>query len=100
MRRFLLVIMFITFGISVVYGFRVNRPPLLNHPLDQEQINKLNSFLQDIWNLQNGEFNLDIVTSTKTNAKNGDIWFIQTGNNVRIQYKAANHIYTVTADGW
>ena len=95
MRKFFIILLIVT-----SLGFRINRPPLLSEPLDQEQINKINSYLEDVWNLQNGEFNFDIKTTTKTNADNGDLWFIQTGAVIRIQYKANDHIFTLTPDGY
>lgn len=81
-------------------GFRISRPPLFSHPVDEEQIKKLNVYLEDLWNLQNGEFNFDITTTPKTNADNGDIWFVQTGSIIRMQYKAGGHVYTVSPDGF
>lgn len=87
------------FFFSNVLAFRVSRPPSFSLPWTQDQINNLNDTLESFWNLQNGEFNLDIVTSAKTNAANGDIWLIQTGSIVRIQYKAINRVFSVTPDG-
>ena len=81
-------------------GFRVIRPPTLSHPIDEEQIKKLNDYLEDIWNLQNGEFNFDIKTTPKTNADNGDFWFITTGATTTIQYRAGGVIFNVTPDGY
>jgi len=76
-------------------AFRIARPLLLSHPLNQSQINQLNDTLENLWNLQNGEFNLDIVTTAKTNANNGDFWLIQTGSTVRMQIKANGQVYTL-----
>ena len=80
---------------SLAWGFRVQRPPTLTLPLDQSQISQLNRYLEDIWKLQQGEFNLDIVTTSKTNSQNGDFWIIRTGAMARIQYKSGDHIFTI-----
>ena len=78
----------------------MERPILFSHPIDENQVNNLNNSLQSIWYITNGRQNLDIVTTTKTNADNGDIWIIATGNVSRIQFKSGGHIYTITPDGW
>ena len=85
---------------TTVLAFRIPRPLLLSHPLDQQQINQLNDTLENIWNLQNGEFNLDVVDTPKTNADVGDIWLVQTGAVVRLQYKGTGHVFTITPDGF
>ena len=91
----LLIIVFLT-----TTGFRVLRPPTLSHPLDEEQVKKLNDYLEDIWNLQNGEFNFDNVTTPKTNANNGDLWFVTTGAITTIQYRADGVIFNVVPTGY
>lgn len=76
------------------YALRIQRPPVLSHPITEEQVAELNKFLDNIWNIQNGRFELDVVTAPKTGARNGEVWLIQTGANVRIQWKAQGIIYT------
>ena len=103
MRRywFLVLLIFVFFvKIGVVDAFRIPRPPVFSLPLNQDQINQLNDTLENMWNLQNGEFNFDVVTAIKTGANNGDLWLLQTGNTTRIQYKWNNTIFTVTPDGY
>ena len=100
MRKVLISSLFMFLFCTMAYGFRINRPALFSEPIDKDQINRLNTYLEDVWNLQNGEFNFDINSSTKTNADNGDMWFIQTGSTVRLQFKANNHIFTITPDGY
>lgn len=78
-----------------VYAFRISRPQTFSLPWTQDQINSLNDTLQALWQLNLGEYNLDVVVSPKNNADNGDIWFITTGATTRIQYKANGQIFTV-----
>lgn len=80
---------------SNVYALRVSRPPKLTNPLDDGQVNQLNEYLEQIWYMQQGRHELDIVTTAKTNARNGEIWIIQTGAICRIQIKANNRVYTM-----
>ena len=83
---------------SNVFAWRMGRPITLTYPLDERQVRRLNDILQDLWNASNGRLNLDVVTTTKTNADNGNVWLMQTGAVVRIQYRANNTVYTVTPD--
>jgi len=76
------------------FGLRASKPIALKYPITEEQITQLNDFLQDIWYMQNGRAELDVVTSPKTNANNGEVWMIMTGGNVRLQFKANNQVYT------
>lgn len=92
------VICFIVFFIaSSALAFRISRPPTFSLPWTQDQITQLNDSLESFWNLQNGEFNLDIETTTKTNADNGDIWIL-TGVVNGIQFKMNDQVYTLTPD--
>lgn len=99
-NKILFLILFVIFMASPVYAYRIPRPDILQFPLTEDQIKQHNEAHEDLWNLQNGEFNFDIVTTSKTNADNGDFWFIQTGNTVYIQFKANNHIFTISPDGF
>ena len=98
MRKFLFIFLCVMVC-PVSYGFRIIRPTPMSMPLTEDQVNELNEFLEDLWNLQNGEYNFDIVTTTKLKAQGGDIWLIQTGSTVYIQYKANGRVYTITPDG-
>lgn len=92
-----LVVLCITTG---ALALRANRPPILTYPLEEDQISDLNRFMENIWNMQYGRFELDVVTTTKTKANNGEVWIIYTGPVGYIQFKANDHIYTITPDGW
>jgi len=81
---------------TTVFAFRIPRPPLLSHPLDQQQINQLNDSLENIWNLQNGEFNLDIVTTTKSGADEGDFWIFNDGGTYKLEFFAGGSVRTIT----
>lgn len=95
MRKVYLCLVFILLFEAAVYAYRISRPAVFTLPWTQDQINRLNKALLDLWYLQQGEFNLDVVTASKTNAQNGDIWLIYTPPVVRIQYKAQDHVYTM-----
>lgn len=95
MRNWFIGLFIITLA-HQVYAYRIPRPPILRLPLTQDQISKLNDTLEDIWNLQNGEFNLDIVTSSKTNAANGDIWILNDSGTYKLEFKAGGSVHTIT----
>ena len=82
-----------------VYALRINKPPVLTEPITGDQITQLNRYLEDLWNISNGRFELDTVSTSKGNAKNGEIWILKTGLVGRIQYKTEGIVYTITPDG-
>lgn len=82
------------------FGYRLDRPITFTYPLDERQVRKLNNTLQDLWNVQNGRQNFDVISSLKSNADNGDLWFIQTGETVYIHFKGNDHVFTITPDGF
>ena len=77
-------------------AYRISRPPTLSHPIGKEQVTQLNASLEDIFNLTNGKFNLDIVTTTKTNADNGDIWIFNDGGTYKLEFMAGDSVRTIT----
>ena len=98
MRKNLIVLILLIWVTTC--GFRIVRPDTFVLPWDNDKIEKLNLFLEDIFNLQQGEYNFDVVTTPKTRADNGDFWFVYTSPTVFIQYEAEDHTYTVTPDGY
>lgn len=94
-KKLWLVILIISISLNV-YAFRIARPPTLSLPLTEDQVNKLNRYLEDVWHLQQGEFNFDVVTTAKNGANNGDIWILMTGAVGSIQFKANDTIYRIT----
>ena len=73
---------------------RINKPPRLSNPPTEEEIIVLNKFLEDMWNITNGRYQLDVVTTPKTDAESGEFWIIQTGTIGRLQWKTGNLIFT------
>ena len=90
----ILIIFLILFIATNAYALRLNTPPTLSTPTTEEETSQLNRFLNDSWLIQNGRFELDVVTTPKTNAKNGEIWIILTGSVAKIQFKANGIIWT------
>lgn len=98
MRLSWVIIFLVLWGLTVgAEAYRIGKPQVFSLPWSQDQMNGLNDTLDRIWNLQQGEFNFDIVAVSKTKADNGDMWFIQTGPNVRLQFKANDRVYTIDA---
>ena len=74
------------------FGFRVSKPPVISYPLSKQQVEVLNKYLEDIWNMQNGRFQLDVVSSAKTSAENGEVWIV----GGTMQFKSGGTVYTLT----
>ena len=96
MKKLLIILIILSFA-SLGYGLRVFRPPVLTIPLTQDQLNQLNTYLTDIWNIQNGRFELDIVTTSKSSAKNGELWIKKTGSTYYLEFKAGDAVRTSPA---
>ena len=75
----IIIIIGILLCASTVIAYRTNKPIKLRYPITEEQISQLNNFLEEIWLMQNGRFELD-VTATKTGAKTGEIWINSTSH--------------------
>lgn len=78
-----------------VWALRINRPPSLSYPITQDEVSNLNRFLEDSYNIQQGRYEMDVVTSPKSSAKNGEVWIVWSSPTARIQFKAQNMIWTV-----
>src|SRR3990167_9344521 len=99
MRQTLIFLFLIFLSAGVAWSFRIARPPVFTLPWTDSQMTQLNDYHASLWNLQNGEFNLDVVTTPKTGAQNGDIWILMTGITSTIQWKSNNIVYGIRADG-
>jgi hypothetical protein len=90
-----LVIGFLVGSINV-HAFRIAKP--YSFTLHQDQLNLMNKSFEDIWNLSNGEFNFDIVSTTKGSPNNGDAWIFNDGGVYKWQYRANGTTHTITPD--
>jgi len=95
---FILILVFCVGGTS--FALRASRPPILTAPITEDQISQLNRHLENMWNVQSGRFESDVTTIPKTNAKDGELWFIETGTTTRIQIKSNNTVFTFTPDNY
>jgi len=94
--KHLAVLVIILLLATSVDAFRMSRPHTLSHPITEEQINQLNTALDDIFNLTNGRFNLDIVTTTKSSASEGDIWILNDAGTYKLEFFAGGAVRTIT----
>ena len=93
----LLFILFIVLcGYTESQAFRSPRPPTLKIPLTEEQVSQLNKYLEDVENITNGRYEMDVVTTAKTKLKNGEMYILQTGTNSTIVYKSGGYQYNLT----
>ena len=76
------------------WSLRVALPPVLSNPITDDQVASLNKYLKDVWDIQNGRFEIDTVSSSKTASKNGEIWIL-TSPSPRLQFKSGGTVYTL-----
>lgn len=92
------IVMLVIMNIATLgYALRVARPPTLTMPLTQDQLTQMNNYMEDIWDMQNGRFELDIVTTSKNSAKNGEIWIKKTGSTYYLEFRAGDAVRTSPA---
>ncbi len=96
MRKLLTILIILNIA-TMAYALRASRPLTLTMPLTQDQLTQLNAYLNDIWNMQNGRFELDIVTTSKSGAKNGEVWIKKTGSTYYLEIKAGDAVRTSPA---
>ena len=96
MKKFVIALLILNIA-TIGYALRASRPPVLTMPLTQDQLTQLNVYLNDLWNMQNGRFELDIVTTSKSGAKNGEIWIKKTGATYYLEFKAGDAVRTSPA---
>ena len=99
-NKYILIVGIILVICGTAYGFRMAKPLTFTHPLDEKQIAELNKLTLDIWNITNGRINVDIVTTSKSGADNGDIWILKTGVIAQIQFKSSDRVYTLQTKGF
>ena len=97
--RLLLILLFLFISVNA-YAVRISRPITFRHPIDKDEVDEINNIFEQIFLMQEGRYEADIVSTTKTNAKNGELWLIATGSTVKIQFKAGGHVYTLSPDGF
>jgi hypothetical protein len=101
-KRFLFLIALLIFFTLAENSnaLRMRQPIGFKLPWTAEQIIELNDSLKQLQEIQAGRYELDIATSAKTNERNGVVWVVQTGGVVALQFKAIDHVYTFTPDGY
>jgi len=92
----LFILLILLFCVTQVNALRISRPTEFQLPWTDEQVNDLNDTLEEVQNMQAGRFELDIVTTTKTNAKNGEIWIFNDSGTYKLEFKANDVVNTIT----
>jgi hypothetical protein len=95
LNKILLILLLISFT-GNVYAFRITRPKTFELPWNNEQIKDLNDKMNELFVMQQGRFELDVVTTTKTNAANGEIWIFNDAGTYKLQFKAGDSVRTIT----
>ena len=79
-----------------LYAYRIIRPPTLTHPLDEGQVSQLNDYLEQLWFANQGRVDLDIVTTTKSNPNNGELWIFNDSGTYKLEFRAGGATKTIT----
>lgn len=92
-KLLILLVLIILIGLSErAWSLRISFPPTLSYPITEDQIGVLNKYLKSIWDMQSGRFELDTVPTSKSNAKNGEIWINSTTH--KLQWKEGGIVYS------
>ena len=75
---------------------RISRPDTFKLPWTEEQVTNISTTLEDIFAMQKGRYEMDIVSTTKTKPNDGEIWITTgivaavslTGQIAEINYRA------------
>ena len=94
MSKKLLIVIAILLIAGNALALRALRPFTLVNPITEDQVSQLNKYLEELWNMQNGRFEFDVVSTTKSNANNGEMW-IETDVTAEIKYRANDTTFTV-----
>jgi hypothetical protein len=95
MKKLLIIIILISICASA-FAYRMQRPRHFTFPMTEADVADLNSILEELFLMQQGRYELDSVTSEKSNANDGEVWLNDTTN--QIQYMADGSVYTVLSD--
>ena len=77
---------------SSAEALRIARPLVLRFPYEEHQTSQLNKFLEDIWHVQDGRYEMDVETTSKTGANNGEMWMVDPD----IEYMVGDTTYLVS----
>lgn len=77
------------------YALRIQRPRHFTFPLEEADISHLNTTLEELWLMQQGRYELDKVTASKTAANTGEMWIKQTGGLNYLEVMVDGTVYSI-----
>ena len=81
---------------GVCFAYRFHKPFTFQLPWTTGQMANLNTLADDVWNLQQGLYEADIVTTPKTNANNGEFWILDNEDTtINWQVKALDAVHNI-----
>lgn len=94
-------VMFLLLSGQTIYAMRVVKPPYFTDITQPDQRSQLNKFIEDTWLMQGGRFELDTVTTPKTNANDGELWIEDTGQvaGIGFMHNSTKHFIPAIEDG-
>jgi Tfp pilus assembly protein PilE len=92
-----IIIIFLLFAISIqAYGMRIQKPRHFTYPMNEADVKELNSIFEQLFLMQQGRFELDKVTTTKSSANTGEIWIRQNGGLNYLEVMVDGTIYSIS----
>ena len=95
-RYWIFILLFLVLSFNA-YALRMSRPAKFELPWTEEQITDLNLVHEQLFLMQQGRYEMDEVTSTKSNANNGEMW-IFTNTTVQVEFKSGGSVYSLSPD--
>lgn len=89
MKRIISIIIIITLFAIPVYAYRISKPDKITK-IDEASLAKLNIILENLWDLTNGRYTLNIVTSNPDGSAKGTIGDVVLFNNSGTFYLEIN----------
>ena len=90
MKKFITgIIIGLMFTCGVSYGYRIGKPVPINE-INANTLIELNHTIEKLWNITNGKYSLNIVTTNPDGNSNGDTGDMLLFNNSGTYYLAVN----------
>ena len=90
MRKLICILVVVLLLSGTSYALRISKPPRFTKLDDPVQITQLNNTLEDLWNLTNGRFTINIVTTNPDGSLKGDVGDMVLFNNSGSFFLAIN----------
>lgn len=91
MNKLLIALLIIVIFSGTVNAFRMGKPAKLKYPIDEGQVAKLNNVLEVIWDITNGRYGIEAVSTVPATGLVGEMRVYHSGSTYRLY---------IFIDGW